>query len=635
MNQHRFNVVTLLEDLAMAVRAESAAITDRAHKWLQPCLGRHNLAFMREVAYIVGPPDYTFLVDHVLGLPKVGWAQPAYGHTERYAPPLADVSFLTEGLHEHNAAMVRACKSTGDLALDAESWAKTCQEFQTGALLGPWYDLNDIPLSNIRLVPRHPLWEAHGGNKDKTCRNIDDMLRGGQNATTGTQHTHVPAYLDMLAQQVRTSTHRWPDTRLAGFPSDFAKAFRQQTAAPETAHLHCVVTWDADRKCQVYGVAVAQLFGGKAAPINFARIPKWCLDCLAVTLLVPATHCVDDVLCIERQATAMSAWFAWRAFANLCGWDVPDSKSPLPASAFRAVGAWLDLSALPNGHGTFRIAADRSQHLQAELHAVLEANMLPPGRAGQLYGKLGFASTQVFGMMGRAPLRPFVRRQHEHSRVGLNPQMCASIHWWLKELSVQRHPRTIPLNMECMDWCVSYSDGEGADAGVGVALWSSRLKKPVAGFLYVPVEVRNLWLAQRQRSDQATDIYEIEAVGPLLVLHHWPHILRDTLWIHYIDNAAAQSALVKGSSSVMSGDVIVHYTWSQVAALHATPWFDRVASPSNPVDGLSRGDMAGPWSLQDLHLPERLLHQLRALSQGPPQRSSDGPARKRQRKAPM
>jgi len=111
--------------------------------------------------------------------------------------------------------------------------------------------------------------------------------------------------------------------------------------------------------------------------------------------------------------------------------------------------------------------------------------------------------------------------------------------------------------------------------------------------------------------------------------------LRDTLWIHYIDNAAAQSALVKGSSSVMSGDVIVHYTWSQVAALHATPWFDRVASPSNPVDGLSRGDMAGPWSLQDLHLPERLLHQLRALSQGPPQRTSDGPARKRQRMAPM
>jgi len=360
-------------------------------------------------------------------------------------------------------------------------------------------------------------------------------------------------------------------------------------------------------------VAVAQLFGGKAAPINFARIPKWCLDCLAVILLVPATHCVDDVLCIERQATARSAWFAWRAFASLCGWDVPDSKSPLPSSAFRAVGAWLDLSALPQGHATFCIAADRSQHLQEELNTVLDANMLPPGRAGQLYGKLGFASTQIFGMMGRAPLRPFVRRQHERSRVALNPQMLASIQWWLEELTLQRHPRTIPLNLERMDWCVSYSDGEGADAGVGVALWSSRLQTPVAGLLYVPAEVRNLWLTQRQRSDQATDIYEIEAVGPLLVLHHWPDVVRNTLWVHYIDNAAAQSALVKGSSSVMSGDVIVHCTWSKVAELRTTPWFDRVASSSNPVDGLSRGDTSGPWSLQPLSLPQALLHRLRGV----------------------
>ena len=74
---------------------------------------------------------------------------------------------------------------------------------------------------------------------------------------------------------------------------------------------------------------------------------------------------------------------------------------------------------------------------------------------------------------------------------------------------MQRHPRTIPLNMGCMDWCVSYADGEGADAGVGVALWSSRLQKPVAGFLYGPVEVRNLWLAQL-RDEHETPCREIK-----------------------------------------------------------------------------------------------------------------------------
>jgi hypothetical protein len=36
-------------------------------------------------------------------------------------------------------------------------------------------------------------------------------------------------------------------------------------------------------------------------------------------------------------------------------------------------------------------------------------------------------------------------------------------------------------------------------------------------------------------------------------------------------------------------------SWHMVGKLGACPWFDRVDTKSNPVDGLSRGDLQGPW----------------------------------------
>ena len=87
------------------------------------------------------------------------------------------------------------------------------------------------------------------------------------------------------------------------------------------------------------------------------------------------------------------------------------------------------------------------------------------------------------------------------------------------------------------------------------------------------------------------------------MLHNFADVLRGALWLHFVDNDAALSSLVKGSSSVQSGDVIAGQTWSQVAAVGCMPWFDRVDSASNPVDGLSRGKLKGPWVLEPLCFP--------------------------------
>ena len=72
--------------------------------------------------------------------------------------------------------------------------------------------------------------------------------------------------------------------------------------------------------------------------------------------------------------------------------------------------------------------------------------------------------------------------------------------------------------------------------------------------------------------------------------------------------APGQSVLVRGSSSVMSGDTIVGLTWDLIVRTRCMPWLDRVASESTPVDGLSLGRLMGPWSsVVQANVPSGLL----------------------------
>ena len=165
------------------------------------------------------------------------------------------------------------------------------------------------------------------------------------------------------------------------------------------------------------------------------------------------------------------------------------------------------------------------------------------------------------------------------------------------------------MDLSSVPVAVSYSDGEGADAGVGVALWLPG-KRAKTGFLKVPPSVRELWGRCKRAETEYMDICEVEAIGPAIILESWGRELQNMLWLHFIDNESALASLVKGSSSVLSGELITAFTHEHVARWSILPWFDRVDSKSNPVDGLSRGDMRGEWDLVPVEFPKRLAASL-------------------------
>ena len=150
-------------------------------------------------------------------------------------------------------------------------------------------------------------------------------------------------------------------------------------------------------------------------------------------------------------------------------------KSPPAARRFRALGVFVDLMGLPWSDGLIVSCEMRISNIIGILVDVLRAGKLGSGRAASICGKLVFTFAALAGRSGRAMLRALRRRCHER-RTNLNPQLIFSIDWWIRVLR-RAPPRPIPWKISSSNLVVSYSDGEGGDAGVGVAIWSSLLDR--------------------------------------------------------------------------------------------------------------------------------------------------------------
>ena len=161
---------------------------------------------------------------------------------------------------------------------------------------------------------------------------------------------------------------------------------------------------------------------------------------------------------------------------------------------------------------------------------------------------------------------------------------------------------TVPTSTAQWNTVIAYSDGEGKYGQVGIAVWQQGRRIGRAGVVRVPEELRDIWDPTKKQS-RYNDIFQVEAIGPLLILLNFPDVLVDCLWLHFVDNDAALSCLVRGGSSVASGDRLTGQTWSKVVEVNCMPWFDRVDSAANPTDGLSRGRLEGPWALEQIRCP--------------------------------
>ena len=327
----------------------------------------------------------------------IGWAPPAFGLMPRVKPPLSSYEDWKSGASDRNARILNRIKSSGDDELDKMAFEKTMDETSAGVLLGPFSCLSQLASPDPGLAPRCGIWEQHGEAEDPGVRNIDDLLHGEQNETAGCLMSHRPTDADALVAQVRAVAKKFPGSRLAGWSSDFSKAYKQVPGDPAQIFDLVLAQFDPFKLCLALFIPLSLVFGSKTAPLSFSRYPAALCEVVATLFLLPATHCVDDVIFIETLDAAVEGKVCWDLLMSLCGWLMSSSKDMDPSGCFPVIGVSLDLRPFPFSEPSVLITARRIATLLAILAYVLRVKVLGCGEAASLAGKLGFALCVTFG----------------------------------------------------------------------------------------------------------------------------------------------------------------------------------------------------------------------------------------------
>ena len=115
----------------------------------------------------------------------------------------------------------------------------------------------------------------------------------------------------------------------------------------------------------------------------------------------------------------------------------------------------------------------------------------------------------------------------------------------------------------------------------------------LAGYtIDVPAAVFETWLAQKQQ------IFPAETLCGNCVPATCAERLRGKSVLWFIDNEAAASALIRGSSSQPDALELVMTCHMQLQQLQTRCWWEWIDTASNPSDGLSRLGLDDPWTCE-------------------------------------
>ena len=346
--------------LALATAGEDALFLDLVHPLIGKVLRAYtdkNVATMRELWFITQPPDYSAVAALCVGLPMLGWAPPAFGLLFRVKGPVNSYGDWKRGAGARNSSIIHRLTGSNDVELDQRAFRKTMEETVSGVLLGPVYSLYEIPCECPGVAPRCGIWEQHGEAVEADVRNIDDLLVGEQNSTVGSLFSHRPTDADALVAQCRAVARKCPNSKLEGWSSDFSKAYKQVPGDPHQCLDVVLAQYDPFKRCVAFCIALSQVFGSKTSPINFSRYPAAFCNIVSLLFLLPATHCVDDVIFVEEEMVVCSGKVCWELLMKLCGWQMSQSKDAPPASRFPIIGVSLDLAPFPRTDPTIMITA--------------------------------------------------------------------------------------------------------------------------------------------------------------------------------------------------------------------------------------------------------------------------------------
>ena len=171
-----------------------------------------------------------------------------------------------------------------------------------------------------------------------------------------------------------------------------------------------------------------------------------------------------------------------------------------------------------------KIKASRKVEISDELESILKSNVLEPGRAGKIKGKLGFATSQLWGKIGRAFFLAISERQYiryydptVHSALGL--ALVLALKQWQKLIAAGPPRKIGPASRAPAD-VVLFTDGfapdprkgEKGQRAIGGTMFARGCAVPAQFYEVVTKAVIDTWLPRK------TQICMVELVGAVVAM---------------------------------------------------------------------------------------------------------------------
>ena len=333
------------------------------------------------------------------GFPIVGPIQcsgrwPPYEKPQKELPVQAALD-RAWAIREKIVNRVRGVPVTDNLK---KIWDATLEDVEEGSCLGPFKTQSEVG-SVLKQEDWIPTQRFEVVQKNK--------VRGCDSATTNmiNQVTVITEKLQLPSTDTNVAALRQLKTvstglELKGWALDERKAYRQIALRPDHRKFSVICLKNPESGHPEFFIMVGHSFGLVSAVYNYNRRSAAINEILVKLFGLVAFSFYDDKYGFEPSSTAANARLVAESVHFWLGARFDQKKLQL-SDAPTILGVTYNLKDMQ-----LEIKADRKKELVDEIDSVLASNLLDPGSAGKLKGKLMFGASQLWGKVGRAFLRP-------------------------------------------------------------------------------------------------------------------------------------------------------------------------------------------------------------------------------------
>ncbi|KAJ9436801.1 hypothetical protein DIPPA_13013 [Diplonema papillatum] len=505
------------------------------------------------------------------------------GYESLYSPSLGDpelsVAELIRRQPDVLARVRRAVRGESDSNREA-IWASVQKEVDRGFMV----ELAEPPTNSV-FLRRFMVAQLKADQKgwQTKLRACDDgrmaLVNKAVHMATKVKLDTVDVFVEVARQLAQQASGRFAGAAFYSVGLDHRDAYRQMKARNDVI-CRCVVAEGPDGLLRFFRLDRLS-FGEAASVVHYNAFARVLARVVRRGLSLPLLQYYDDFACPCRLEDDLVLADTLELLGGILRTSFNDEKTS-QGNSFQHLGLIFSI----DGEGVHvSLSEPRKEKLVFVLEGVLARDSLAPGEAASLAGKLGFASSSLFGKVGRVPLQPLFRRANAASTYRdfkLGRELRVSLQWWVDVLrsEVRVFEKSVPLDPVSPDMgtrCVLFTDACPKGLGAVLVVLTDGVVSSVE-YYSCPVPARASGLP----------IHALEFAAVSVAFGLWFKEMTGVQVSVWVDNNVVLASLVQGQSRARMLLAPVHRLWQGIARAKARVWFERVSSEMNIADLPSR-----------------------------------------------